>query len=50
MFDLELGLDRAVFVGTDNGSVKTTETAYFDLERFVFHLELYCRFHDIDGT
>ena len=50
IFDPELDLANAVFVGTDNGLVKTTETVYFDLDRFVFHLELYCRFQDIDGT
>lgn len=40
----DIDLKEAVFSGTDNGIIKTTETAYFDIDRFTFHLKLYNRF------
>lgn len=43
-FHDDLNLDKAVFCGTDNGVIKTTETSYFEMKRFTFHLELYNRF------
>ena len=44
MLDTDVNLDDVVFSGTDNGIIKTTETVYFDINRFTFHLELYNRF------
>jgi len=44
MLDTDMNLDDLVFSGTDNGIIKTTETVYFDINRFTFHLELYNRF------
>ncbi|EPB80972.1 hypothetical protein HMPREF1544_12335, partial [Mucor circinelloides 1006PhL] len=35
----------AVFDGTDNGLIKTTEIVFFDIECFALHLELYYHFH-----
>ncbi|KAG1124605.1 hypothetical protein G6F42_009473 [Rhizopus arrhizus] len=40
-----VSLTNAVFAGTDNGLIKTTETVFFDIERFALHLELYRHFH-----
>ncbi|KAL9536415.1 hypothetical protein MBANPS3_012664, partial [Mucor bainieri] len=38
-------LANTVFAGTDNGLIKTSETVFFDIERFTLHLELYRHFH-----
>ena len=43
--DGKVPLGNAIFGGTDNGIVKTTETVFFDIERFTLHLELYRHFH-----
>ncbi|CAO3630821.1 unnamed protein product [Mucor fragilis] len=39
--DLDINKD-VVFSGTDNGLVTMTETVAFDVERFAFHLDLFC--------
>ncbi|KAL7325933.1 hypothetical protein PS15p_208349 [Mucor circinelloides] len=39
----QLDLNQAVFSGTDNGLIKTTETVFFGIDRFIFHLELHNR-------
>jgi hypothetical protein len=36
-----VSLVNAMFAGTDNGLIKTTETVFFDVERFTMHLELH---------
>ena len=41
MLDTDVNLDDVVFSGTDNGIIKTIKTAYFDINQFTFHLELY---------
>ncbi|KAI8643844.1 hypothetical protein BD408DRAFT_414298 [Parasitella parasitica] len=43
---LDEDMDRttAVFSGTDNGIIKTTEIVFFEVDRFAPHLKLYNRF------
>lgn len=43
----DIDLKEAVFIDTDNGIIKTTETAHIDIDRFTFHLKLYNRFHSM---
>lgn len=43
----DVDLKEARFSGTDNGIIKTTETAYFDTDRFTYHLKLYNRFQSL---
>ncbi|KAG2202176.1 hypothetical protein INT46_007691 [Mucor plumbeus] len=50
MLDTDMNLDDVVFSGTDNGIIKTTETVYFDINRFTFHLELYNRFQILEDA
>ncbi|KAL9538122.1 hypothetical protein PS6_011631 [Mucor atramentarius] len=40
-----VSLTNAVFAGTNNGLIKTTETVFFDIERFALHLGLYGHFY-----
>ncbi|KAK4509614.1 uncharacterized protein ATC70_007967 [Mucor velutinosus] len=41
LFDQDMDILHAIFAGTDNGIVKTTETVYFDLDRFAYRLQLH---------
>ncbi|KAF1801712.1 hypothetical protein V8B55DRAFT_1473376 [Mucor lusitanicus] len=51
ILDDKIDLDQAVSGGTDNGIIKTTETVFFGIDRFVFYLdELYNRFQTFDDV